>query len=116
MLTAMMPTPTGSTSLNESVRPNNRPVEAAPVAPPKPVEAAAANIQYQRAPSPQTQPEVKEQAPTEYEAPTSGTTFAAAVLSGALTPTPQSLGELYARIGASDIPESMQMRLKDLQV
>ncbi|WEK05535.1 MAG: hypothetical protein P0Y65_04560 [Candidatus Devosia phytovorans] len=100
------------------MRPQNRPVEAAPVAPPKPVEAAAAQIQYQRPPQPQpqTQPEVKEQAKAEYEPPSSGTTFAAAVLSGALTPTPQSLGELYARIGASDIPESMQMRLKDLQV
>jgi hypothetical protein len=40
--------------------------------------------------------------------------FAAAVISGALAPTPQSMEELIRRIGASEIPEESQARLKDL--
>jgi hypothetical protein len=40
--------------------------------------------------------------------------FAAAVISGALSPTPQSLEQLYMRIGASPIPDESQARLKDL--
>jgi hypothetical protein len=41
-------------------------------------------------------------------------TFAAAVISGALSPTPQTMEQLIIRIGASTIPEESQARLKDL--
>ncbi|MBU1304369.1 MAG: hypothetical protein KKF33_02465 [Alphaproteobacteria bacterium] len=40
--------------------------------------------------------------------------FAAAVISGALSPTPQTMEELIMRIGSSTIPEESQARLKDL--
>ncbi len=40
--------------------------------------------------------------------------FAAAVISGALPPTPQTMEELIMRIGSSTIPEESQARLKDL--
>jgi hypothetical protein len=40
--------------------------------------------------------------------------FAAAVISGALRPTPQTMEELMIRIGASTIPEESEARLKDL--
>ncbi|WP_193335318.1 hypothetical protein [Devosia beringensis] len=41
-------------------------------------------------------------------------TFAAAVIAGALSPTPQTMEQLIIRIGASIIPEESQARLKDL--
>ena len=41
-------------------------------------------------------------------------TFAAAVIAGALSPTPQTMEQLIIRIGASTIPEESQARLKDL--
>lgn len=40
--------------------------------------------------------------------------FAAAVIAGALPPTPTSMNELIRRIGTSEIPEESQARLKDL--
>lgn len=40
--------------------------------------------------------------------------FAAAVIAGALSPTPQSMEELLRRIGSAEIPEESQARLKDL--
>lgn len=40
--------------------------------------------------------------------------FAAAVIAGALPPTPQSMEELIRRIGTAEIPEESQARLKDL--
>ena len=40
--------------------------------------------------------------------------FAAAVISGALRPTPQTMEELMIRIGSSTIPEESEARLKDL--
>lgn len=40
--------------------------------------------------------------------------FAAAVIAGALPPTPQTMEQLIMRIGASTIPEESQARLKDL--
>lgn len=40
--------------------------------------------------------------------------FAAAVIAGALRPTPQSMEELLRRIGSAEIPEESQARLKDL--
>lgn len=44
----------------------------------------------------------------------SSSMFAAAVISGALPPTPQTMEELMLRIGISPIPEESQARLKDL--
>ena len=41
-------------------------------------------------------------------------TFAAAVIAGALSPTPRTMEQLIARIGASPIPEESRARLKDL--
>jgi hypothetical protein len=40
--------------------------------------------------------------------------FAAAVIAGALSPTPQTMEELLRRIGSAEIPEESQARLKDL--
>ncbi|UYO00685.1 MAG: hypothetical protein KIT02_05585 [Devosia sp.] len=40
--------------------------------------------------------------------------FAAAVIAGALPPTPQSMEELIRRIGSSEIPPESQARLKDI--
>lgn len=40
--------------------------------------------------------------------------FAAAVIAGALPPTPQSMDELIRRIGASEIPPESEARLKDI--
>jgi hypothetical protein len=40
--------------------------------------------------------------------------FVAAVISGALSPTPQTMDELITRIGTSPIPEELEARLKDL--
>jgi len=54
--------------------------------------------------------------PAQPEAPAqpSASTFAAAVLSGALPPVPLTMDELVRRIGLSPIPEESQARLKDL--
>jgi len=40
--------------------------------------------------------------------------FAAAVIAGALPPTPQSMEELIRRIGTAEIPQESQARLRDL--
>lgn len=40
--------------------------------------------------------------------------FAAAVIAGALSPTPQTMEELLRRIGSAEIPQESQARLKDL--
>ena len=40
--------------------------------------------------------------------------FAAAVIAGALPPTPKSMEELLRRIGSAEIPEESQARLRDL--
>lgn len=42
--------------------------------------------------------------------------FAAAVIAGALSPTPESMQELIRRIGSSEIPEESQARLRNLIV
>ncbi len=46
--------------------------------------------------------------------PDRSSTFAAAVIAGALSPTPRTMEQLIARIGASTIPEESLARLKDL--
>ncbi|MET3924871.1 hypothetical protein [Devosia sp. 2618] len=108
MLTAILPDrPVSSTSLSESVRPPSRTLEVTPVAPPPPVESPAAQLR-DRPP--------REQAKQDFEPPSSGTTFAAAVLAGALAPRPETLQQLYARIGTSSIPEASELRLRDLKV
>ena len=60
-------------------------------------------------------------APAEQPAPAlepmrSGSMFAAAVIAGALAPTPQSMEEVYARIGSAWIPPESELRLRDLSV
>jgi len=40
--------------------------------------------------------------------------FAAAVIAGALPPTPQSMEELLRRIGSAEIPQEAEARLRDL--
>lgn len=40
--------------------------------------------------------------------------FAAAIIAGALPPTPKSMEELLRRIGSAEIPEESQARLRDL--
>lgn len=40
--------------------------------------------------------------------------FAAAVIAGALSPTPKTIEELMLRIGISTIPEESEARLKDM--
>lgn len=40
--------------------------------------------------------------------------FVAAVITGALSPTPQSMEELIMRIGSTPIPAELQARIKDL--
>lgn len=44
----------------------------------------------------------------------SSSMFAAAVIAGALSPTPQTMEELMLRIGTSTIPAESEARLKDL--
>ena len=108
MLIATPVIPAGSPSTSAAAMSAQRAVSPAPVAPPSAVETATANLNYNRRPAPDPVPA--------YEPPSAGATFAAAVLSGALTPVPQTLGDLYARIGTSDIPESSELRLRDLEV
>ena len=60
-------------------------------------------------------------APDEQPAPPpapvqSGSMFAAAVIAGALAPTPQTIEEVYARIGSAWIPPESELRLRDLSV
>ncbi len=43
-----------------------------------------------------------------------GGIFAAAVIAGALAPRPQSIEEVYARIGSAWIPPESEMRLRNL--
>jgi hypothetical protein len=58
----------------------------------------------------------EEQKDSEQDSPArdSSSMFAAAVLAGALPPTPQTLSELFQRIGNSTIPPESMARLKDL--
>lgn len=53
---------------------------------------------------------------SEHDAPKrdSSAIFAAAVIAGSLPPRPQTLSELFQRIGSSTIPPESQARLKDL--
>jgi hypothetical protein len=61
-------------------------------------------------------PQGKRQTPPQPEPPRrdSSSMFAAAVIAGALSPTPKTMEELMMRIGTSTIPEESEARLKDL--
>lgn len=93
--------PVSAASQNEYARPTERNFAQERIAPPTPVETAAKSQNQQKPPA---------------ENASSGTTFAAAILAGALPPRPETLNQLYARIGTSAIPEGSQSRLRDLQV
>ena len=58
-------------------------------------------------------PEQKHEHPAEPERNRTAD-FAAAVIAGALPPTPQSMEELIRRIGTAEIPQESQARLRDL--
>lgn len=106
MFTAILPDrPISAASQNEFVRPAETNVAVERVAPPNPVQPASTNLD---------QPKYQQRPMAEVSG--SGTTFTAAILAGALPPRPETLNELYARIGASSIPEDLQSRLRDLQV
>ncbi|KKC35515.1 hypothetical protein WH87_15735 [Devosia epidermidihirudinis] len=100
-VTTLPDRPVSAASQNEFVRPPQRNLAVERIAPPTPVEAPAKTNNESKPP---------------VQTGGSGTTFAAAVLSGALAPTPKTLSELYARIGTSDIPEGSELRLRNLQV
>ena len=109
MFSAILPDrPVSAASMADLVRPViERAVQ--PVNPPTPVDAAQTQFGDRR-------PQREQQPPVPTEPGRSGTIFAAAVLSGALLPRPATLSQLYARIGASPIPEESELRLRDLQV
>lgn len=46
--------------------------------------------------------------------PDASAMFAAAVISGSLSPRPQSVNEVYLRIGITPVPTELEPRLKDL--
>lgn len=68
----------------------------------------------ERQPSPDQRQSRSRSEPPAPPARSSSANFAAAVIAGALPPTPKSMGELIRRIGASEIPEESQARLRDL--
>ena len=109
MLTAILPDrPVSAASQADLSRaPTVRVV--APISPPTAVDAAQTQLG-------ERQPDPEHSAPPPTEPGRSGTIFAAAVLSGALLPRPATLSQLYARIGASPIPEESELRLRDLEV
>ncbi|WP_375451972.1 hypothetical protein [uncultured Devosia sp.] len=45
-----------------------------------------------------------------------GAMFAAAVIAGSLSPRPQSIAEVYARIGSAWIPPESELQLRDFSV
>ena len=55
-------------------------------------------------------------APTPPPSTPPGAMFAAAVIAGALSPTPTSIEEVYARIGSAWIPPESELRLRDLSI
>ena len=77
---------------------------------PTPTKSADTGGQFQERPAPAEQP-----APP-LEPIRSGSMFAAAVIAGALAPTPKTIEEVYARIGSAWIPPESELRLRDLSV
>ena len=77
---------------------------------PTPARSADAGGQFSERPAPAEQP-----APPPVPMK-SGSMFAAAVIAGALAPTPQTIEEVYARIGSAWIPPESELRLRDLSV
>ena len=112
MISAITPEPAISGSYNLSdyrYRPatGERPMlpDSAPKAP---KNSSASNDgkfpQGERQAAPQPEPPPRD----------SSSMFAAAVIAGALSPTPKTMEELMLRIGTSTIPEESDARLKDL--
>ena len=109
MLTAILPDrPVSAASQAVSARPAVERL-VTPISPPTPVESASTQLSDR-------QPKQEPQLPLPTEPGQSGSIFAAAVLSGALLPRPATLSQLYARTGASPIPEESELRLRDLEV
>ena len=77
---------------------------------PTPTKSSDTGGQFQERPTPTEQP-----APP-LEPTRSGSMFAAAVIAGALAPTPKTIEEVYARIGSAWIPPESELRLRDLSV
>ena len=77
---------------------------------PTPAKSTDAGERFPERSAPAEQP-LPPPAPTQ-----SGSMFAAAVIAGALAPTPQSIEEVYARIGSAWIPPESELRLRDLSV
>jgi hypothetical protein len=61
-------------------------------------------------------PEQKQDAEPVEPALPPGAMFAAAVIAGALAPRPQTLEEVYARIGSAWIPPESELQLRDFDV
>lgn len=77
---------------------------------PSPAKSADTGGQFPERSAPEEQA-APPPAPTQ-----SGSMFAAAVIAGALAPTPQTIEEVYARIGSAWIPPESELRLRDLSV
>jgi hypothetical protein len=115
MITPVMPAVALSGSINvtgihQRSSVGERPMlpDSAPIAPKAPT--ASNNGQL-----PNREPQTKQnQEPEPAPDRDRTSTFAAAVIAGSLSPTPQTMEQLIIRIGASTIPEESQARLKDL--
>lgn len=106
MVAAIAPAPVyaGNTSLTDM---RNRPLPGERGAVPASLPASDSNVDHD-----DDNPEQRHPRPGN---PRSGAAnFAAAVIAGALPPTPQSMEELIRRIGASEIPPESEARLKDI--
>ena len=113
MISAIAPDPIAS-SLSNAASYRPAPVAATqrtilPTAAPAAPAAAGPNhdgryAQPQRAPAPEAELIEKD----------SSSMFAAAVIAGALAPTPRTMEEVIQRIGLSTIPPESEARLKDL--
>ncbi|MDB5527812.1 MAG: hypothetical protein JWR51_915 [Devosia sp.] len=66
-------------------------------------------------------PDPEQKSPPKYEEPAApllppGAMFAAAIIAGRLSPRPETLEEVYARIGSAWIPPESELRLRDFAV
>jgi hypothetical protein len=75
----------------------------------KPPGGGSAHNDHPFTPDERQPPAAPESAPRDNSA-----IFAAAVIAGALPPTPRNMAELVLRIGISTIPAESEARLKDL--
>ncbi|WP_240229694.1 hypothetical protein [Devosia lacusdianchii] len=113
MISAITPEPaiSGTTNLSDY---RHRPAmgersmlpDSAPTAPKNP--SASDNGRFPRE---ERKPSQQQAAPPQKD---SSSIFVAAMIAGALSPTPKSMEELVRRIGNSPIPAESEARLKDL--